>query len=102
MSHYADVWHRSQTCLHGEARAEPALGRGAGINVRGESVSTLQPGWIEAVGKALASKDEAERAEAAGFKPRRCFRINLAAQKESAARGGRLGRRARRYQEDGK
>ena len=63
---------------------------------------TLSIGWADAIGKALASKDEQERATAAGFKPRRCFRINRAAQHESAARGGRLGRRARGYKENGK
>lgn len=60
---------------------------------------TLAPGWAETLGKAAASKDEQERAKALGLKPRRCFRINRAAQKESAARGGRLGRRNRGYKE---
>ncbi len=63
---------------------------------------SMAPGWADAIGKALASKDEQERAAAAGFKPRRCFRINRAAQHESAARGGRLGRKSRGYKENGK
>lgn len=63
---------------------------------------TLAPGWVEAVGKAAASKDETERAEALGLKPRRNFRIDRKRRSESAARGGKLGRRARQYREDGK
>jgi hypothetical protein len=63
---------------------------------------TLAPGWVDAIAKGVASKDEAERAEALGLKPRRNFRIDRARQRESAARGGRLGRRTRQYREDGK
>lgn len=62
---------------------------------------TLAPGWVDAIAKAVASKDEPERAEALGVKARRNFRIDRNRQRESAARGGRLGRRARQYKEDG-
>lgn len=62
----------------------------------------LAPGWAEALGKASASKDEQERAQALGVKARRNFRIDRKRQRESAARGGRLGRQRRMYREDGK
>lgn len=58
---------------------------------------SLPIGWAETLGKGLASKDEQERAAAMGVDPRRCFRINRAAQKESAARGGILGHKSRGY-----
>jgi hypothetical protein len=63
---------------------------------------SFQPGWADTIGKALASKDETERAEAVGLTPRRNFRIDRKRQAESAARGGRLGRRKRHYREDSK
>jgi hypothetical protein len=62
---------------------------------------TLAPGWADAIAKGVASKSEPERAEALGVKPRRNFKIDRARQRESAARGGRLGRRRRNYREDG-
>jgi hypothetical protein len=63
---------------------------------------TLAPGWADALGRAAASKDEKERAAALGLEPRRNFRIDRKRRSESAARGGKLGRRSRRYQEDSK
>lgn len=60
---------------------------------------TFTPGWADEIGKALASKDEQERATAMGVQPRRCFRINTKARAESAARGGRLGHKSRGYRE---
>ena len=54
-------------------------------------MNTLVPGWAEAIGKALASKDEGVRAEAMQ-KPRlRCFRRSESKNFDSCRRGGMLG-----------
>lgn len=55
-------------------------------------MSELKPYWADAIAKGAASKDEHERAEALGFKPRRCFRRSEAATQASRVRGGQLGR----------
>lgn len=52
----------------------------------------LGPGWVDAIAKGAASKDEKERAEALGVKPRRCFRRSDAATQASRIRGAQLGR----------
>lgn len=49
------------------------------------------PGWVDAIAKAVSSKDEKQRAEALGYVPRRCFRIDRARLAASASRGGRIG-----------
>jgi hypothetical protein len=39
-------------------------------------IQPTAPGWADLLGKKLASKSEEERADAVGWKPRRCFRQN--------------------------
>lgn len=55
----------------------------------------LGPYWADAIAKGAASKDEKERADALGFKPRRCFRRSCVATEASRARGTARGRRQR-------
>jgi hypothetical protein len=62
----------------------------------------LQVGWVDRIAPAVATKDEHARATAMGLEPRRNFPIDRARRSESAARGGRLGRKRRLYKADGK
>jgi hypothetical protein len=55
------------------------------------SVDVRVPGWAESMGKALASKDEGERAEAIGLPRLRCFRRSATKDAQSCSRGGEIG-----------
>lgn len=55
----------------------------------------LKPGWADEFAKTAATKDEKSIAEALGHAPRKRFRIDPARLAASAARGGRIGGRAR-------
>lgn len=50
-------------------------------------MSTLKPGWAEALGKAAATQDEAARSDALGVKPRRAWRGNGDVRHASVVRG---------------
>jgi len=61
-------------------------------------MSDLKAYWVDSIAAAVKSNDETTRAEALGYKPRKRFRIDPARLAASAARGGRIGGRARKEQ----
>jgi hypothetical protein len=54
-------------------------------------VSAFQPGWVDRIAPAVATKEEHTRATAMGLVPRRNFRIDRARRAASAALGGQRG-----------
>ncbi len=54
----------------------------------------LEPGWVDTIAGTIEKGASVE--EATGGERRRCFRIDWSRRRESAARGGRKGGRARK------
>jgi len=59
-------------------------------------MSELKAYWVDSIAAAVKSNDEATRAGALGYKPRKRLRIDRARIAASAARGGRIGGRVRK------